>query len=90
MEKKERKLVIIGTALMLSGIISLIVGSGSHVFAQGPTVDVGKLKQILNATRMAIEAYDMPGATTQLDLAEQMLSGGANMTSAANMTNSTS
>jgi hypothetical protein len=81
---------------MLLGIISLIVSSGGHVFAQGPAVDVGKLKQILNATRMAIEAYDMPGATTQLDMAEQVLTGGANMTvaanmtSAANMTNSTS
>jgi hypothetical protein len=77
MENKETKLVVFGTALMLLGIISLIVSSGGHVFAQGP-------------------AYDMPGATTQLDMAEQVLTGGANMTvaanmtSAANMTNSTS
>ena len=35
---------------------------------------------------MALEANDDPGAMTQLDLAEEMLSGGSNMTAESNMT----
>jgi hypothetical protein len=40
------------------------------------------LKQILNATRTAIEAYYLAGALTVVDLAEQVLSGEGNMTTA--------
>ena len=84
--KKSTKLVALGAALILSGI--LVAGiSLSQASAQGSTVDVEKLKQILNETRMAIEANDDPGALTQLDLAEGMLSGGSNMTAESNMTN---
>ncbi|MGC2432065.1 MAG: hypothetical protein WA393_13590 [Nitrososphaeraceae archaeon] len=41
----------------------------------------------MNETRMALEANDDPGAMTQLDLAEGLLSGGSNMTAESNMTN---
>jgi hypothetical protein len=51
----------------------------SQASAQEPKLDLDKLKQILNETRSAIEANDDPGALTQLDLADQLLSG--NMTS---------
>ena len=78
--KKSRKLVALGAALILSGVLAV----GISPSAQGSTVDVEKLKQILNETRMAIEANDDPGALTQLDLAEGMLSG--NMTAESNMT----
>jgi hypothetical protein len=70
-------------------IVSLSGLGGGQVYAQGTEVDVEKLKQILNSTRTAIEANDLPGALTQLDLAEEMLSGGGNMTAAGNMTNTT-
>jgi hypothetical protein len=85
--KKNTKLVALGAALILSGILVTTVSLSSEVSAQGSTVDVEKLKQILNETRMAIEANDDPGALTQLDLAEGMLSGGSNMTVESNMTN---
>jgi hypothetical protein len=49
-------------------------------------VNIDKLKEVLNATRTSIEAYDLAGALTQVDLAEQLLSGEGNMTTAANMT----
>jgi len=86
--KKSTKLVALGAALILSGILvtTLSLSSQVSVSAQGSTVDVEKLKQILNETRMAIEANDDPGALTQLDLAEGMLSGGSNMTTESNMT----
>ena len=85
--KKNTKLVALGAALIVSGILVTTVSlSSSLVSAQGSTVDVEKLKQILNETRMAIEANDDPGALTQLDLAEGMLSGGSNMTAESNMT----
>ena len=86
--KKSTKLVALGAVLILSGILvtTLSLSSQVSVSAQGSTVDVEKLKQILNETRMAIEANDDPGALTQLDLAEGMLSGGSNMTTESNMT----
>ena len=86
--KKSTKLVALGAALILSGILvtTLSLSSQVSVSAQGSTVDVEKLKQILNETRMAIEANDDPGALTQLDLAEGVLSGGSNMTTESNMT----
>ena len=88
--KKSTKLVALGAALIVSGILVTTVSlSSSLVSAQGSTVDVEKLKQILNETRMALEANDDPGAMTQLDLAEGMLSGGSNMTAESNMTNTT-
>ncbi|MGB8165113.1 MAG: hypothetical protein WCF14_08890 [Nitrososphaeraceae archaeon] len=79
-------MVALGAALILSGILMTAVSLSSQVSAQGSTVDVEKLKQILNETRMAIEANDDPGALTQLDLAEGVLSGGSNMTAESNMT----
>jgi hypothetical protein len=86
--KKSTKLVALGAALILSGILvtTLSLSSQVSVSAQGSTVDVEKLKQILNETRMAIEANDDPGALTQLDLAEGMLGGGSNTTAESNMT----
>ena len=85
--KKSTKLVALGAALIFSGILVTSISLSSQTSAQGSTVDVEKLKQILNETRMAIEANDDPGALTQLDLAEGMLSGGSNMTAESNMTN---
>lgn len=76
----------LGAALIFSGILVGGISLSSQASAQGSTVDVEKLKQILNETRMAIEANDDPGALTQLDLAEGMLSGGSNMTAESNMT----
>lgn len=84
--KKSTKLVALGAALVLSGIfvsaLSLIQAS-----AQDQKIDLEKLKQILNETRNAIEANDDPGALTQLDMADQLLSG--NTTAGANTTNTT-
>lgn len=85
--EKGNTLLTFGAALILSGMFVTAVSLGGQVYAQA--VDVEKLKQILNSTRTAIEANDLPGALTQLDLAEQELSGGGNMTSAGNMTNTT-
>jgi hypothetical protein len=85
--KKSTKLVALGSALIFSGILVGGISLSSQASAQGSTVDIEKLKQILNETRMAIEANDDPGALTQLDLAEGMLSGGSNMTAESNMTN---
>ena len=84
--KKSTKLVALGAALIFSGILVGGISLSSQTSAQGSTVDVEKLKQILNETRMAIEANDDPGALTQLDLAEGMLGGGSNMTTESNMT----
>ena len=84
--KKSTKLVALGAALILSGILVTAISLSSQASAQGSTVDVEKLKQILNETRMAIEANDDPGALTQLDLAEGVLSGGSNTTAESNMT----
>ena len=84
--KKNTKLAALGAAFILSGILVTTLSLSSQVSAQGSTVDVEKLKQILNETRVAIEANDDPGALTQLDLAEGMLSGGSNMTAESNMT----
>jgi hypothetical protein len=84
--KKSTKLVALGAALILSGILVTTLSLSSQVSAQGSTVDVEKLKQILNETRMAIESNDDPRALTQLDLAEGMSSGGSNMTTESNMT----
>src|SRR6478735_1516930 len=84
--KKSTKLVALGAALILSGILVTTLSLSSQVSAQGSTVDVEKLKHILNETRVAIEANDDPGALTQLDLAEGVLSGGSNMTAESNMT----
>ena len=87
--KKSTKLVALGAALVLSGILVAGINLSNQASAQGSTIDVKKLKQILNETRMALEANDDPGAMTQLDLAERMLSSGSNMTTESNMTNTT-
>jgi hypothetical protein len=79
----------LGIALILSGLLVVVVNISSQVSAQEAPVDVENLKQILNATRTAIEANDIPGALTQLDLAEEQLTGGSNVTNSSNMTNAT-
>jgi hypothetical protein len=91
MNKNSLKFVSLGDALIITAMIATGVVSGfsASVFAQGTSVDTEKLKQIFNSTRTAIEANDLPGALTQLDLADDMLSGGGNMTAASNMTNTT-
>jgi hypothetical protein len=82
---KSTTLVKLGTAFMI-GTVLMVVGTTSQAIAQETSVNIGKLKEVLNATRTAIEAYDLAGALTQVDLAEQLLSGEGNMTTAANMT----
>jgi hypothetical protein len=82
---KSTTLVKLGTAFMI-GTVLMVVGTTSQAIAQETSVNIGKLKEVLNATRTAIEAYDLAGALTQVDLAEQLLSGEGNMTIAANMT----
>ena len=82
---KSTNLVKLGTVLMM-GTVLMVVGTSSQAIAQETSVNIGKLKEVLNATRTAIEAYDLAGALTQVDLAEQVLSGGVNMTTATNMT----
>ena len=86
---KNNILLTLGTALILSGLLVAVVNISSQVSAQETAVDIKNLKVILNATRTAIEANDIPGALTQLDLAEEQLSGGSNMTDSSNMTNAT-
>jgi hypothetical protein len=75
----KNRLVALGVALILSGIFVTVISFSGQASAQEPKLDIDKLKQILNETRSAIEANDDPGALTQLDLADQLLSG--NMTS---------
>jgi hypothetical protein len=75
----KNRLVALGAALILSGIFVTVMSLSSQASPQEPKLDLDKLKQILNETRSAIEANDDPGALTQLDLADQLLSG--NMTS---------
>jgi hypothetical protein len=70
--------------MVILGMFLATISMSSQTYAQGSSVDVDKLKQILNATRTALEANDIPGALNQLDMAE------GNLTSTANMTNSTS
>ena len=82
--KNRTKLVALGTVLILSGVLAATIIPSTQVFAQEPKIDVGKLKQILNETRNAIQANDDPGALTQLDMADQLLSG--NITSGTNAT----
>jgi hypothetical protein len=82
---KSTNLVKLGTAFMI-GTVLMVVGTTSQAIAQETSVNIGKLKEVLNATRTAIEAYDLAWALTQVDLAEQLLSGEGNMTTAANMT----
>jgi hypothetical protein len=88
--KNSNRLVAFGAALVLSGIVAVNLNIVGQVYAQETPVDVEKLMQVLNATRTAIEANDIPGALSQLDMADQVLSGGGNATTGANMTNSTS
>ena len=76
---------LVKLAIMI-GTVSMVVSTSSQAIAQETSVNVGRLKEILNAPRTAIEAQDLAGALTQVDLAEQVLSGEGNMTTAANMT----
>jgi hypothetical protein len=84
---KKSTMVTLGAALILPALLLSVVNLNSKVAAQEPKIDIEKLKQILNETRMALEANDDPGAMTQLDLADALLNG--NMTSGSNMTNTT-
>jgi hypothetical protein len=65
----------------------MVVNFSRPVAVHRTSVDVKKLKQTLNAFRTALEANGIPGALTPLDLAEEQLSDGSNMTSIGNMTN---
>lgn len=91
MNQNNPKFVSLGASLIVTAMVATVLVSGfsASVIAQGTSVDTEKLKQILNATRTALEANDLPGALTQLDLAEQQLSGGGNITTGSNMTNTT-
>lgn len=91
MNQNNPKFVSLGAALIVTAMVATVLVSGfsASVIAQGTSVDTEKLKQILNATRTALEANNLPGALTQLDLAEQQLSGGGNITTGSNMTNTT-
>ncbi len=59
------------------------------MYAQGTEVDVEKPKQIWNETRTAIEANDDPGALSQLNLADDVLSGDSKISASSNMINTT-
>jgi hypothetical protein len=52
-------------------------------------VDVKKPKQILNETRTSIEGYDDPGALSQVDLADDVLSGESKISATSYMINTT-
>ncbi len=67
----------------------MVVNFSRPVAVLRTSVDVEKLNQILNAISTALEVNDIPGALTPLDLAEEQLSGGSNITSISNMTNTT-
>lgn len=82
---KNTKYVMLGPALILLGTLAAAVSLSSQVSAQESKIDLDKLKQILNETRAALEDNDDPGALTQLDLADQLLSG--NMTAGTNASN---
>jgi len=82
---KNTKYVMLGAALILLETLAAAVSLSSQVSAQESKIDLDKLKQILNETRAALEANDDPGALTQLDLADQLLSG--NMTAGTNASN---
>ena len=57
---KKSTMVTLGAALILSGMLVSVVNLNSKVAAQEPKIDIEKLKQILNETRMALEANDDP------------------------------
>ena len=73
-EKKYEPVSIGGSFNPLRVAIS-VVSLGGQVYAQGTEVDVEKPKQIWNETRTAIEANDEPGALSQLNLSDDVLSG---------------
>ena len=62
MKKKVTKLVALGGALILSGILVTTLSLSSQVSAQGFNSRCREIKEILNETRMTIEANDDPGA----------------------------
>ena len=66
-----------------------VVSLGGQVYASRTEVDVEKPKQILNETRTAIEANDDPGALSQVDLADDVLSGDSKISASSNMINTT-
>jgi len=82
---KNIKYVTLSVAIILLGTLMAAITLSNQVYAQESKIDLKKLKQILNETRAALEANDDPGALTQLDLADQLLSG--NMTAGTNASN---
>lgn len=50
---KSTTLVKLGTAFMI-GTVLMVVGTTSQAIAQETSVNIGKLKEVLNATRTAI------------------------------------
>jgi hypothetical protein len=49
---KSTTLVKLGTAFMI-GTVLMVVGTTSQAIAQETSVNIGKLKEVLNATRTA-------------------------------------
>ena len=77
-----------GVALILSGGHFSCKFGWSGVRSR-TEVDVEKPKQILNETRTAIGANDDPGALSQVDLADDVLSGESKISATSNMINTT-
>ena len=82
---EKNKLLPLGVALIVPGILVTVIILGSQAYAQETKIDLEKLKQILNETRAPLEANDDPGALTQLDLADQLLND--SMSVSTNTTN---
>ena len=88
--KKSTNLLAFGGGSFNPLSVSIsVVSLGSQVFAHGIEVDVEKPKQIWNETGTAIEANDDPGALSQLNLADDVLSGDSIISASSNMINST-
>ena len=88
-EKKYEPVSIWGGSFNPLSVSISVVSLGGQMFAHGIEVDVEKPKQIWNETRTAIEANDDPGALSQLNLADDVLSGDSIISASSNMINST-
>ena len=87
--KKSTNLLALGGSFNPLRVAISVVSLGGQVYAQGTEVDVEKPKQIWNETRTAIEANDDPGALSQLNLADDVLSGDSKISASSNMINTT-
>jgi hypothetical protein len=73
----------------IGGSFNILRGGHFSCKGQGTEVNVEKPPQILNETRTAIEANNDPGALSQLDLADEVLSGDSKISASSNMINTT-